>query len=109
MTAGSGKMGTGTSWESLAVVWRPRQAKALMASKEQNELLFGSQEHVKTRCALSFFFDGLELNLLQFKANDPGKSSFQEKKYSPALPKFDPRMKRRTTPQKTIPAPTNEN
>ena len=59
MTAGSGKMGTGTSWESLAVVWRPSQAKALMSSKEQNELLFGGQEHVKTRWALSFFFDGL--------------------------------------------------
>ena len=42
------------------VVWRPRQAKALMASKEQNELLFGGQEHVKTRWALSFFFDGLQ-------------------------------------------------
>jgi hypothetical protein len=52
-------MGTGTSCESLAVVWRPRQAKALMASKEQNELLFGGQEHVKTRWDLSFFFDGL--------------------------------------------------
>jgi len=60
VTAGSGKMGTGTSWESLAVVWRPRQAKALMASKEQNKLLFGGQEHVKTRWALSFFFDGLQ-------------------------------------------------
>jgi len=57
VTAGSGKMGTGTR-ESLAVVWRQRRAKALMASKEQNKLLFGSQEHVKTRWALSFFFDG---------------------------------------------------
>ena len=41
----------------LSYVAQDRQ-KALMGSKEQNKLLFGSQEHVKTRWALSFFFDG---------------------------------------------------